>query len=60
MLTIDLDPICEGDGTFGKGINLSIFYCFCFVEVISVKIAEKQETTHGHCIKVQISEGPWV
>ena len=34
FLTIDLDPVCEGYGTFGKGINLSIFYCLCFIKEI--------------------------
>ena len=28
LLIIDWDPVFEGYGTFGKGINLSIFY-FC-------------------------------
>ena len=42
MLTIDGYPVCEVDGTFGKGINLSIFYCFCFVKDIPPNISEEQ------------------
>ena len=29
LLTINWDPICEGNITFGKLINLYIFYCLC-------------------------------
>ena len=29
LLTINWNTVCEGDGTFGKGINLYIFYCLC-------------------------------
>ena len=43
LFTINWDTICEGCGTFGKVINLSIFYCLCFVEEISVNVVEKQE-----------------
>ena len=28
LLTINRYPVCEGDGTFGKGMYLYIFYCF--------------------------------
>ena len=42
LLSINWDTVYGGDGTFGKGINLSVFYCLCFVEEISVNIAEKQ------------------
>ena len=41
LLTIDGGPVCEGDGMFKKVINLSIFYCLCFVEEISANISEK-------------------
>ena len=34
LLNINGDPVCEVDGTFEKGIYLSIFYCLCFVEEI--------------------------
>ena len=34
-------PFCEVDGTFGKIIDSSIFYCLCFIEEISVNIADK-------------------
>ena len=40
LLTIDGYPVCEGYGTFGKGIYFSIFYCLCFVEDISPNIVE--------------------
>ena len=42
QLTIDGDTVCEGERKFGKGIYLSIFYFLCFVEEISVDIAQKQ------------------
>ena len=29
LLTINWNTVCEGDGTFGKGINFHIFYCLC-------------------------------
>ena len=38
LLTIDGDPIFEGDGMFEKGVYLSIF----FVEEISVDMVEEQ------------------
>ena len=25
LVNINRDPVCEGDGTFGKGMHLSIF-----------------------------------
>ena len=31
LLTINCNTVCEGDRTFGKGINFSIFYCLCFL-----------------------------
>ena len=33
LLNINGGPFCEGDGTLGKVIQLSIYYCF-FVEAI--------------------------
>ena len=42
LLTIYGDPVCERDGTFVKRIYLSIFYCLCFVDAISVHIPEEQ------------------
>ena len=41
LFTINWDTVCEGDGMFKKVINLSIFYCLCFVEEISANISEK-------------------
>ena len=43
LLSINWDTVYGVDGTFGKVINLSIFYCLCFVEEISVNVVEKQE-----------------
>ena len=31
LLTIDVDTVYKGDGTFEKVIYLSIFYCLCFL-----------------------------
>ena len=42
MLNIGWGDIFEGYGTFGKRIQSSIFYCLCFVEEISVNIADKK------------------
>ena len=44
ILIIYRDPVYEGYETFGKGMYLSIFYCLCFVDEVSIHIAEKQET----------------
>ena len=40
ILSIDGNPVCEGDYMFEKGIYLSIFYCLCFIEDISVDMVE--------------------
>ena len=31
LLTTNDDPLCEGDGNFGKGIYLYIYFIFCFL-----------------------------
>ena len=35
LLTINWNTVCEGDGTFLKGIILSMFYRLCFLGDIS-------------------------
>ena len=40
ILGINRNPFCEGDYMFEKGIYLSIFYCLCFIEDISVDMVE--------------------
>ena len=42
FLTINGNPVCEGDGMFGKGMYLSIFYYLGYVEEISVHIVENR------------------
>ena len=41
-LTIYGDPVCEGDGTFGKVMYLYVCYCLCFFEETSLHTSEEQ------------------